>query len=186
MNNYITVSFEHCDDLPLAHQMASFYQSVHLFLADQKAQLGVTFPEMETQSAFRLGTKMRLHGESVTLASFVASSFLSRVRSPYTLSGIQDAPVGAVHRTIGRFQPKSTIQMRKRAMSRHNLTAEEAAARIPQESAQRSAKPFLDIHSFSTKQSFKLFFNIGEPKELPVEGQFNTYGLSNTATLPWF
>ncbi len=46
--------------------------------------------------------------------------------------------------------------------------------------------PYFDLYSNSTNQNYRFFINIGPDLELPIYGEFDTYGLSNTATVPWF
>ncbi len=99
------------------------------------------------------------------------------------------APVPATseHRQLRRVQAKSSPErLRRRQMRRHGLTLEEAVDRVPDSAAGRLRLPFLQISSASTKQTFRLYIRL-EPKAVaPVRGAFNTYGLSATATIPWF
>jgi len=50
----------------------------------------------------------------------------------------------------------------------------------------RTDLPWLNLRSLSTGQSFKLFIRHGDLLSTPVSGMFTTYGLSATATVPWF
>lgn len=186
MNHYLDVSFDASVDFPLVHQMATFYQGVHLYLVETKEKLGVTLPEMRLQARNPLGSIVRLHGEKNALDAFVQSPFLSRIRSPFRLSKIEIVPPLVQHRTFWRYQPKSIVQMRKRAMKRHRLTEAQAAERYPLEKQEHSLRPYLELRSLSTRQSFKLFFVQGDVQDKLILGEFNTYGLSQTATLPWF
>ena len=186
MDHYLDVLFDASVDFPLVNQMASFYQGVHSYLVESKAQLGVTLPEMRLRSRSPLGSFIRLHGEKKALIAFCKSSFLLRIRSPFRMNEILSVPSISQHRTFWRHQPKSMIQMRKRAMKRHALTEEQAVERYPLETQAHSLLPYLELRSLSTRQSFKLFFVQGATQSKPVSGEFNTYGLSSTATLPWF
>ena len=186
MNHYLDVSFDASVDFPLLHQMASFYQGVHLYLVESGAQLGITLPELKTGARNPLGNIVRLHGTEDSLHAFTESPFLSRIRSPFRLSSIEQVPAGAQPRTFWRHQPKSIVQLRKRAMKRHGLTEEQAVERYPRDMLFHSPLPFLELRSLSTRQSFRLFFVKGDIQKIAVQGEFNTYGLSPTATLPWF
>lgn len=186
MDHYLDVSFDASVDFPLVHQMACFYQGLHSYLVESKAQLGVTLPEMRLRSSNPLGSSIRLHGEKNALSVFCKSPFLLRIRSPFRMNEIQVVPATSQHRTFWRHQPKSTIQMRKRAMKRHALTEAQAVERYPLEMQAHSLLPYLELRSLSTRQSFKLFFIQGATQSKPVSGEFNTYGLSSTTTLPWF
>ena len=71
-------------------------------------------------------------------------------------------------------------------MRRHNLDAQEALQRIPDEVAQMVDLPFVQLRSTSTGQSFRLFIEQGATQDNPTLGDFNAYGLSQRATIPWF
>ena len=46
--------------------------------------------------------------------------------------------------------------------------------------------PFLELESSSTGQRHRRFIQFGELLDEPVEGFFDTFGLSKNATVPWF
>jgi CRISPR-associated endonuclease Csy4 len=66
------------------------------------------------------------------------------------------------------------------------LTEEEAQQRLLTMQEARTDLPWLNLRSLSTGQSFKLFIRHGDLLSTPVSGMFTTYGLSATATVPWF
>ena len=67
-----------------------------------------------------------------------------------------------------------------------HVSLEEAARRIPDEVAQRTDLPFIQLKSSSTGQHFRLFVEHGALQEHATPGAFSLYGLSSTATVPWF
>lgn len=71
-------------------------------------------------------------------------------------------------------------------MRRKGETYEQAAKAIPDGIEQQPDLPYVQLRSASTGQRFCLFLALGDPEPNPVLGSFNAYGLSNTATLPWF
>jgi CRISPR-associated endonuclease Csy4 len=96
-------------------------------------------------------------------------------------------PARVSHRTVSRVQAKSSPErLRRRQMHRHGLSEAEAQERIPDTVAERLALPFVSIRSRSTKQTFRLFIVHGVSKGTPQSGMFNSYGMSNEATIPWF
>ncbi len=66
------------------------------------------------------------------------------------------------------------------------LTEDQAQQRIAQGKDRRSHLPFLHLKSLSTGQCFRLFIRHSELQTMPVSGLFSSYGLSDTATVPWF
>ena len=71
-------------------------------------------------------------------------------------------------------------------MRRHDLDAQDAHQRIPDEAARFVNLPFVQLRSTSTSQTFRLFIEHGPGQSNPIAGDFNAYGLSQVATVPWF
>ena len=46
--------------------------------------------------------------------------------------------------------------------------------------------PWINLRSLSNGQPFRLFIRHGDILAVPVGGEFSNYGLSSTATVPWF
>ncbi|MGV2442369.1 type I-F CRISPR-associated endoribonuclease Cas6/Csy4, partial [Bacillus atrophaeus ATCC 9372] len=80
----------------------------------------------------------------------------------------------------------SPERLRRRFAKRHQLSEAEARERIPDSAAQMLKLPYLQLRSHSTGQHFRLFLQLGAAQEHPIAGTFNSYGLSQSATLPWF
>ena len=68
---------------------------------------------------------------------------------------------------------------------RDRVDEETAAQQIPNEAERRLALPYLRIKSSSSDQQFLLFIQ-QRPEVHQQTGDFNSYGLSSTATIPWF
>merc|ERR1711879_218909 len=103
------------------------------------------------------------------------------------MGSIVPVPEGCQHRTVRRIQAKSAWNKRKRSIAKGRLTEEEAQAKIPDDQ-QKNLKhlPFLQIKSLSNGNTMRIYVNHGELQNEPVSGTFNSYGLSATATIPWF
>ena len=96
-------------------------------------------------------------------------------------------PAHAAHRTLRRVQVKSSPErLRRRLMKRHQLSEAQARERIPDSVGRMTDLPYVPMASTSTAQQFKLFLALGAAQPQPQAGDFNTYGLSATATVPWF
>jgi CRISPR-associated endonuclease Csy4 len=46
--------------------------------------------------------------------------------------------------------------------------------------------PYLELQSKSTGEKYRLYITFGELFEQATSGEFNHFGLSKTATVPWF
>jgi CRISPR-associated endonuclease Csy4 len=71
-------------------------------------------------------------------------------------------------------------------MKRHNISEAQARERIPDSVGRATDLPYVQMVSTSTAQQFKLFLALGEAQSQPQTADFNAYGLSATATVPWF
>lgn len=71
-------------------------------------------------------------------------------------------------------------------MQRKGETPEQARAAIPDSMEHSPNLPFVQLRSASTGQPFCLFINHGETQEMASAGGFNSYGLSQGASIPWF
>jgi len=73
-------------------------------------------------------------------------------------------------------------------MHRKGETAEQAAAAIPDSVADRHRPdlPYVQLRSASTGQPFCLFVDQKTQSTQVVSGSFNSYGLSQGATVPLF
>ena len=98
-------------------------------------------------------------------------------------------PVPAVKgwRTVSRVQVKSSPQrLLRRSVRKGWLTEEQAQQRLVESTEQHSDLPYLNVKSLSNQQQFWVFIRHGELRSEPVSGTFTSYGLSSTATIPWF
>ena len=46
--------------------------------------------------------------------------------------------------------------------------------------------PYLELESFSNGHKHRRYICFGEFLNKPLSGEFDTFGLSKTATVPWF
>ncbi|MGQ8774829.1 type I-F CRISPR-associated endoribonuclease Cas6/Csy4 [Serratia sp. NA_112.1] len=164
--------------------MAALFAKLHRALAaDGQGKIGVSFPDMQRTP----GAVLRLHGGHEALNELQKSGWLKGLRDYTGVGAIQAVPAGAQYRTVSRVQVKSSVErLRRRAVSKGWLTEEQAKEKIPRANEQRSSLAFIALKSLSTGQSFRLFVKQGELRETPVEGRFSFYGLSPSATIPWF
>lgn len=149
--------------------------------------IGVSFPGYSVRPR-TLGRVLRLHGLPEILAWVVARDWMGAAKDLVEVSDIAAAPANAEHRSVYRAHAGSSVgRMRRRWLRRHGGTPEDAVAAIPDwaEPAKLDA-PFVRLRSTSTGQLFNLFVAVSEPVAKPRGGAFDPYGLSRTATVPWF
>lgn len=188
MNHYVDIVVRSDPEVAQHQLMDALFTRLHLALvARQRGDIGVSFPGHDERKPC-LGGHMRLHGVAAELSRFLESSWLKGVREYVGLSEVVPAPPDAHHRQVMRVQTKSSAErLRRRAMRRHGLTQEEAAGRIPDAVERRLSLPFVTIGSRSTGQpAFRLFISHGPLLQHPAVGGYNSYGLSQGGSIPWF
>lgn len=165
--------------------MNALFSKLHRALvAHGGRNIGVSFPDVEKKS---LGERLRLHGRRTDLEKLMAANWLVGMRDHATVSEIATVPAHARQRAVRRVQAKSSPEReRRRLIARKGISAEQAMQTIPDSTAERLNLPYLVLTSQSTSQQFRLFVEHLAVREQAVDGEFSAYGLSSTATVPWF
>jgi CRISPR-associated endonuclease Csy4 len=173
-------------EIPPPHLMSALFEKLHRQLVRIKAgDIGVSFPQVDAAKP-HLGRVLRLHGTDATLAQLEDGAWLEGMRDHVHSGTIEPVPLEVEYRQVRRVQSKSSAErLRRRQMKRHNWTKEEAETRIPNSVERTLSLPYLTIGSGSTRQRFNLFIEHRVAQNSSA-GRFNSYGLSDTATVPWF
>lgn len=169
------------------HQILNeIYGRLHAWLVSTRSvSVGVVFPQYRLDP-IGLGSVVRLVGERTVLEACAVDSWLGPIREYVRIKSLRDVPADAEWRRLVRVQVKSNPdRLRRRYAQRHGCSFEDAVAIIPASVAKMAALPFLSLCSGSTGQAYRLYLRLEEACE-PSNGPFNTFGLSNTATIPWF
>lgn len=187
MDAYLELQLLPDPEFPATMLMNALFAKLHRALvACGEGQIGVSFPDVE-RTGRGLGQRLRLHGNAANLARFNDSNWLRGMRDHLLLGDIRPVPAGASHRVVCRVQAKSSPErQRRRATRRLGLSPEAAAERIPDGAAERLNLPYLTLASQSTGQQFRLFVEHRPLQAEATPGEFSTYGLSPTTTVPWF
>ena len=174
-------------EFPTHLLLSSLYTKLHRELApSNKIGIAVCFPGHQLHPP-TLGTRMRLLGSRPALQSLSDTDWLTGMHDYIKVSALAEVPIDAPHRTLRRVQVKSNPErLRRRLMKRHGLDKMQARERIPDSVAETLNLPFIQLQSHSTGQTFRLFLSLDPGQSSPTQGEFNAYGLSQNATVPWF
>jgi CRISPR-associated endonuclease Csy4 len=185
MDAYLDITLLPDPEFPPAILMNALFGKLHRGLVGLGGQdIGVSFPDVKGMT---LGRRLRLHGQTADLASLMASVWLTGMRDHVELGTVGPVPSHAGHRVIRRVQAKSNPErLRRRMVARKGVDAELARQTIPDSAAETLRLPYLVLKSQSTGQQFRLFIEHRPVQEHAVGGPFSAYGLSPTATVPWF
>lgn len=185
MDAYQDITLLPDPEFPATLLLNALFAKLHRALVGQgMGGIGVSFPRHGEKG---LGAILRLHGEGPTLESLGAAGWLAGMRDHLSLGPIAPVPANAQHRVVRRVQAKSNPdRLRRRLMARKGLDAEQARQAIPDSAAETLRLPYLTLKSQSSGQQFRLFVEHLPPQPQAVAGRFSAYGLSPTATVPWF
>jgi len=187
MDHYVDIEVRPDPEFPANQLMSALYAKLHRVLVAQGCKrIGVSLPGVD-EAGEHLGTRLRLHGELGALTALLACDWLAGMRDHVALTLPVPVPDRAQHRVVKRVQIKSNPErLRRRLMRRHALSEQEACQRIPDDVARFTDLPFVQLRSASTGQPFRLFIDHGPILPGAIPGDFNAYGLSQGATIPWF
>ena len=195
MKYYIELDLKNTPDITLYALWGKVYTQIHLALTELQAALGtgkvgVAFPEYRFDAAVqmgRLGSKLRVFADdAAVLQQLNLAQHLRRYADYVQLSAVAAVPAEHGLACYARVQVKSGAERAtRRLIKRHpELNYETELARL-QALSVHSALPFIQLNSLSSKQTFRLF--IAKTAALTAQtGDFGSYGLSNTATVPDF
>lgn len=196
MEHYLDIHLRPIPELSASVLMNGLYAQLHKVLVQIEQQnkqgsgIGVSFPKHQKK---HLGEHLRLHGTQAVLTQLQAPSWVSRAMADMVqLGGVQSIPDQVQHRVVRRVQAKSNPERIRRRLVKRLMQREGLELAIAQERVkvgteeQRLNLPFLSLQSTSTGERFRLFIEHGRLESSASLGVFNAYGLSQTATIPWF
>jgi CRISPR-associated endonuclease Csy4 len=185
--HYVDIKLAPDPEFGQAFLLGALYTKLHRALVQMgETGIGVGFPHYSTQPR-TLGGTMRLFGSENSLELLLSTDWLRGMRDHTVLSPLAVIPSLVQHRRLIRRQFKTNVdRLRRRRMLRKGETYNQSVIAIPSEVERQPGLPYIHVRSSSTGQTFCLFLFLGTPEPQQIDGVFNSYGLSRTATLPWF
>lgn len=188
MDHYQDILIRMDPEFPTPLLMNALFAKFHRALVQLRSTgIGVSFPSFDG-SVPSLGDCLRVHGTVVALQTLHTKDWTAGMRDHVDLAEIAPVPSSTQHRKVRRVQVKSSAaRLRRRFINRHvGVTERDVVALIPDSVEERVHLPYLQLKSESTGQSFLLFIEQEPVMAVSAAGEFNCYGLSRTATVPWF
>lgn len=192
-DHYIDIHLQPDPELGPQVLMDALFNKLHRALVQLgPGNIGVSFPDYSL-SPRTLGLRLRLHGPRDSLQALQDVHWLGAMRDYVASTPPEPAPPDSSHCAVRRQQAKTNAErIRRRWARRHGKTLEEARQEIPDSAARHIRLPGVVLRSQSTADDkpggrrFHLFIRQSKPTATPQGGRFNAYGLSSTATVPWF
>lgn len=187
LTHYIDIHLRPDPDFAASQLLAVLYAKVHRALVRLGSDdLAVCFPGY-SEKPLGLGHTLRVLGNSTRLTQLMALNWLNGMADHVRVESVSPVPDDVAYGRLRRAQAKSNPdRLRRRLMKRHNLSSAQAQERVPDSAAEKLRLPFLSLQSSSSGQKFFLFLRLQVPVASASSGTFNAYGLSATATIPWF
>lgn len=187
MDHYLDLKLLPDPEFPATQLMSALLAKLHRGLHDlRRSDVGISFPDVDT-AGYGLGSRLRLHGSTEALDRLITLKWLSGMHDHLHISELKPIPAQVRWRCVSRVQVDSNPERaRRRLIKRHGISEEEARQRIPDNAGKRSSLPFVSVRSATNGHNFRLFIRHGTLRDQPVAGDFGAYGLSSTATIPWF
>jgi len=183
MDHYLDITVLPDPEFKETVLMNALFAKLHRALGQRgDGGVGVSFPRVDKT----LGDRLRLHGSAASLDKLMAGNWLQGLRDYVVCSEMHPVPTGVQYRTVRRIQKKSAHNKRKRSISKGWLSEQEAYARIPSTQQQTLKLPYAQVKSLSNGNSMRVYIEHGKLQTEPVVGEFSSYGLSSTTTVPWF
>ena len=187
MNRYFDLEAIPNPQIAQVDVVAQLMQQTHALLPQYLGRVGLSFPEYRVQRT--LGKIIRFFGNEKDLRELQSSTKANPKFSNYCVVGdVQHTPEEPkAYVCFARVQPKgnSSLQRLKRRHQVRGTWTDKLEQEIQAKYSANFKQPHVNLRSISSGQKFILFIQ-QEKKSQPAGGLFSSYGLSNTATVPWF
>ena len=183
MNHYIDILIKPDAEMRENVLLNKVYAKFHKALCTLKStDIGGSFPRYK----IILGNVLRIHGSEARLVELQAINWLGGLSGYCDMSAIQTVPKNVAYRTISRTQPNMTKAKLRRLIKRGTIPAENCKAYKAKMFQQGLDNPYLELESVSNGHKYRRYIQFGDLQEQSVLGEFDSFGLSKTATIPWF
>jgi len=183
MKYYIDIKLSPDEEVPIYFIRNKIYTKLHKALFTLKStEIAVSFPRYKT----KLGDVIRLHGTEAKLTELQFTDWLGGLKGYCSINAIQATPDDVSYRNISRIQSNMTESKLRRLIKRGSISEDEVKAYKAKMFQTGLDNPFLELVSASNGQNHRRYLQFGEVLTNPVEGDFDYFGLSKTATVPWF
>lgn len=183
MDNFIDTKLKPDDEMRENVLLNKVYSKLHKALFTLKStEIGVSFPRYKV----KLGDVIRIHGIESKLTELQSTDWLGGLKGYCSVSAIQKIPEGVAYRNIARKQANMTEAKLRRLIKRGSISEEETKAYKAKMFQQGMDNPYLELNSGSNGHKHRRYIQFGELLSESIDGEFDQFGLSKTATVPWF
>lgn len=183
MDHYIDIQLKPNTDSRINILFNKVFTNFHKALFDMKASdIGVSFPNYKVL----LGDIIRIHSTQERLQQLSASNWLGDFACFCSVTSVQKVPESVNYRIISRKQQNMTNAKLKRLMQRGSITEKEIKQYKVKMYSQGLSEAYIELESTSNGHKHRRYILFGELQPEPSQGKFDYFGLSQSATIPWF
>jgi len=183
MTHYIEIQLMPNKEIRENILLNQVYSAFHKRLYDLKSKnIAVSFPEYR----LKLGRILRIHGSQELLTKLEAKEWLGQYAKNCKVSTIKAIPGVVQYRTVSRIQQNMTEAKLRRLIKRGTIPEEDVKKYKIQMLQKGLDNPFVELVSMSNGQLHRRFITFGVLQDREEKGDFDTFGLSKNATIPWF
>lgn len=183
MKYYIDVTLKPDAEMRENVLLNTVYTKFHKILFDQKSNdIAVSFPKYKVL----LGNVIRIHGLQNSLTNLQKGEWLGGIVGYCAIGDVLPVPDGVQYRKVSRKQSNMTEAKLRRLIKRGSISEKDIKAYKAKMFSQGLDNPYFELQSHSTQQRHRRFIDFGPLLDNPVSGTYDYFGLSKTATVPWF
>ena len=184
MDHYIDIKLQPDAEMRENVLLNKVYTKFHKALFDlNNKTIGVSFPAYKVL----LGRTIRLHSDISMLRDLQGINWLGGLSGYCQISEIAKVPDNVKYRVISRKQSNMTFAKLKRLKARGSITTSEEEKAYKQKMFGYSLdNPYFELESTSNGNQHRRFIQFSDLLDESIDGQFDDFGLSKVATVPWF
>ncbi len=183
MDYYFDIKIMPDEEVPIYFIRNKIFSKLHKVLCILKStEIGVSFPHFKV----RLGDVIRIHGSETRLTELQSTNWLDGLASYCTISSVQAIPEDVTHRIISRKQANMSEAKLRRLIKRGSISQDDIKEYKVKMFERGIDTPYLELESTSNGHKYRRYLLFGNLHNKPVTGSFDQFGLSKTATVPWF
>lgn len=183
MDSYIDIHLKPDAEMREAELSSKVFTKFHKALVTLSTnKIGISFPEIN----LKLGKLFRIHGNATELKNLQAVDWLGALSGYCQVGDILTVPAKVQYRKFTEKRCNMSNAKLRRLIARGNIDKDGERRYKVKMLSQGFANPYLDLFSSSTDQVYRKFFEFSEILESEISGDFDSYGLSKIATVPWF
>lgn len=183
MNYYVNITILPDPEFTAPILMNSLYSKFHKALCDLNSKsIGISFPGYDKT----LGDVFRIHGSESELNDLQGLNWIGGMSGYCDISNVSIIPELTKHRTVSRKQSTMSNSKLNRLIKRGSIKESEIEEYKNKMLSKDLKLPFANLVSGSNGQRHRRYIQLGELVDSPVNGVFDEFGLSKTATVPWF